>query len=1415
MPRSLAFIIIFTFSITYSIAQVGINSNGSTPDPSAMLDVKSNTKGLLIPRMTAVERQTILDPAQGLMVFDQTNNAFYYFNGIGWLELLAGTVTELKDTNGDTKIQVEETVDDDIIRFDIEGVERFKMEQNRFEIVNNNNNIFIGDDAGESTTTGVSNTVIGNQAFTSNEGGLFNLAMGAGSLDQNIGGDRNVALGSGTLLSNKDGDDNIGIGNTAGWLNENGDKNVLIGVTAGYGISPHDKSNNVMIGHRSGESNEGDGNVFIGHQSGANASGSNKLYIENSSTNSPLIFGNFANDLVRINGDLQVTGSFPASNAVSDDDDDTKIQVEESADDDIIRFDIEGVERVKIEQNRIEVVNANDNIFLGDDAGSDIVTGDNNIAIGTSSLDSLTSGYDNIALGKDVLKSNTTGESNFGAGDQTLLKNTEGRQNVAIGLQAMYENTTGRDNVGLGYFSLHDNTTGILNVALGYFTMRDNTTGKQNVGGGHFSLVGNTTGDNNSALGNFSLAGNTTGDNNAALGHRALVGNIEGSGNSALGHNSDVSSSNLRKATALGSHALVGCDNCLVLGEIDSISVGIGTSMPDEKLHIVGNLKMEDGNQQDGHVLTSDADGKATWQSVGSIVDDQTLSFDGTNLTIDDGNTVDISGVNTIQDIISDADNDTKIQLEESTDEDIIRIDINGTEKLILKTVGSNNDTQLSLTNSQNNTFIGENVGINTTSGGSNTVVGSQAFTVNNSGASNVAMGYNSLNQNTDGSQNVALGAGAFLFSKTGNDNIGIGNTAGIFNQNGDENILIGTRAGRGQIPHDKFRNVMIGHRSGDSNAGDGNIFLGYQSGENASGSNKLYIENSNTNSPLIYGEFDSDLVRINGDLEVTGSFPTGKVVADGDDDTKIQVEESTDDDAIRFDVAGAEFMKISDGTIEVFNNDNVFIGEAAGDSSATGGGNIALGSLTLDSLTTGTHNVAIGIEALKSNSSGKDNIAIGGKTLIANTEGNDNIAIGYKSLNMNTTGGDNIAIGDGAMYDNTTADDNIAIGANALNNNTSGPDNIAIGANTLFRNTSGTNNIAIGESALPFTTTGSENIGIGDGTTIIGGMGNRIILIGDGARTNVLNLNDAIAIGAGTIVSQDSSIVLGNNHKIGIGTSTPDERLHIVGNIKIEDGNEQSGYILTSDANGVGTWQEKQDLDEQMLSFDGTNLTIENGNSVNLSNINSDEQILAFDGTDLTISDGNTVDLSSIDKDEQTLTYNNASPSLSISGGNTVDLSELAVPVGAMMMWYTSTPPDGWLICDGTSFNATTYPALNTVLGGNVLPDLIGRFALGSGERNEGSNHPLTSTGGIETVLLNEQNIPAHTHDVTIGFREGHENGQGQDYSDLGASSSDHNANKTYQTDSWGGATGNPNLTLPHQNMPPFLTVNYIIKAK
>lgn len=70
-------------------SQVGINTN--LPDPSAVLEIQSETQGLLTPRMTSVQRTAITSPATGLMVYDTTVNSFQYFNGTDWIALASTT----------------------------------------------------------------------------------------------------------------------------------------------------------------------------------------------------------------------------------------------------------------------------------------------------------------------------------------------------------------------------------------------------------------------------------------------------------------------------------------------------------------------------------------------------------------------------------------------------------------------------------------------------------------------------------------------------------------------------------------------------------------------------------------------------------------------------------------------------------------------------------------------------------------------------------------------------------------------------------------------------------------------------------------------------------------------------------------------------------------------------------------------------------------------------------------------------------------------------------------------------------------------------------------------------------------------------------------------------------------------------
>ena len=92
-PQAL-FRIIFWISFLAAAAlpaQVAINTDGSTANPSAMLDVKSTIRGVLVPRMNSSERTAIVSPANGLLVYDTDSNSFWYYNGSIWEEMLGAS----------------------------------------------------------------------------------------------------------------------------------------------------------------------------------------------------------------------------------------------------------------------------------------------------------------------------------------------------------------------------------------------------------------------------------------------------------------------------------------------------------------------------------------------------------------------------------------------------------------------------------------------------------------------------------------------------------------------------------------------------------------------------------------------------------------------------------------------------------------------------------------------------------------------------------------------------------------------------------------------------------------------------------------------------------------------------------------------------------------------------------------------------------------------------------------------------------------------------------------------------------------------------------------------------------------------------------------------------------------------------
>ncbi|MCP4551723.1 MAG: hypothetical protein GY834_06720, partial [Bacteroidetes bacterium] len=479
------------------------------------------------------------------------------------------TASIIADADRDTKIQVEKNTDEDIIRFTMANTEYFRMDSGRLEVLNTGNSVFIGDStglnddqnnrrnvfigsrAGMSNTSGFYNTATGYRSFYSNTSGNANTATGSDALSENtIGmhntatgfyallknttGMHNTATGSNALHSNTEGHKNTALGFNANSFNKTGSNNVALGYQANY--YNETGSNNVALGHEAGKGGNGkskSGGVFLGYQAGYSETEDNKLYISNDSL-LPLIYGDFEEDSLHINGHLKVLKT---------------IQIEGGSPD-------TGYVLTSLDANGLASwTNPTETDTLGLAGVSDVST------------DTLKSIYA-MTPGIDVLF----------VGDYGTVTITNKGQLIATGKNKNHTNSA------IGYEALTNNG-GINNTATGYQVLSSsNNTGSNNTATGSEALSSNTSGTNNTATGSEALSSNKGGRENTATGSLALNTNTTGNYNTAIGSGADVGSDDLINATAIGANAIVSQSHSLVLG--DAANVGIGTSTPISPLEI-------------------------------------------------------------------------------------------------------------------------------------------------------------------------------------------------------------------------------------------------------------------------------------------------------------------------------------------------------------------------------------------------------------------------------------------------------------------------------------------------------------------------------------------------------------------------------------------------------------------------------------------------------------------------------------------------------------------------------------------------------------------------------------------------------------------------------------------------------------
>ena len=192
------------------------------------------------------------------------------------------------------------------------------------------------------------------------------------------------------------------------------------------------------------------------------------------------------------------------------------------------------------------------------------------------------------------------------------------------------------------------------------------------------------------------------------------------------------------------------------------------------------------------------------------------------------------------------------------------------------------------------------------------------------------------------------------------------------------------------------------------------------------------------------------------------------------------------------------------------------------------------------------------------------------------------------------------------------------------------------------------------------------------------------------------------------------------------------------------------------------------------------------------------------------------------------------------VAGGgstNAVVANDSLLPVGSIVQWGSNDAPTGWLLCNGSTFDGTVYPDLSAVVNENfgardgnnfVLPDLRGKLPLGIGSGTDEietlSTFTIGSSGGEYSHQLTDGEM-LHNHVWATYGGTGNDASIALTTNGFRNDTFDSNGNIT-QLISDGALANNPAYTSRngrdssitkqlHNNIPPFLAVNYIIKAK
>ena len=449
-------------------------------------------------------------------------------------------------------------------------------------------NTFLGENAGNTSMTGGSNTGAGRSTLLANTEGSGNAAFGNLALVRNTSGFDNTGMGAGALFRNTEGRNNTAVGWFALDSNVSGDNNVAIGIGAGGSLTTG--SNNIYLGNVRGDTNEsnsmylgavgfqtktviagvrgtsvvgpemvvvdadgrlGSAPVGTGGTPGPNTIGTTEV-IDNSLTPADVAFnyagsvskGGAASNSELFDG-LDSTAFAPATHGH----DVSQVTNAARLSGGNAFLSTQTINEGNLNLNQTTQTTGTitkngqrflhnfgvENTFLGVNAGTfaALAASERNTGIGIGTLSMLYDGQENTAIGAFALRNAVTASSNVAVGVRALVDGN-GHFNTAVGYEALRA-PLGGNNTALGKSAMYNTQNGNFNTATGAEALWANVSGESNTANGSLALERNTSGSRNTAVGELTLFNSVDGDSNVAIGSRAGQKLIDGSFNIYIG----------------------------------------------------------------------------------------------------------------------------------------------------------------------------------------------------------------------------------------------------------------------------------------------------------------------------------------------------------------------------------------------------------------------------------------------------------------------------------------------------------------------------------------------------------------------------------------------------------------------------------------------------------------------------------------------------------------------------------------------------------------------------------------------------------------------------------------------------------------------------------------------------------------